>query len=191
MASVTWKFCPNYSCWGLPLACVSNKFSPVNTVDIYDSGHFYPSSTVLTQMAAILKSSQSFELRVVNVQQQQCGDDYGLFVIAFAMDLCMGNDPFMSSYTQEAMRDHLAKCFENNLLVQFPQEARDKRRVLSVHEVACNAKKVCSRKRLCKNWYRSRYFIHVYDCTVMNGNWTCEEQINLYMHLHVHTAMCL
>jgi len=101
-------------------------------------------------MAAILKSSQSFELRVVNVQQQQRRDDCGL-LIAFAMDLCMGNDPFTSSYTQEAMRDHLAKCFENNLLVQFPQEARVKRRVLSVHEVACNAKKVCSRKRLCKN----------------------------------------
>ena len=137
---------------GCHWACVSNKFSPVDTVDIYDSGHFYPSSTVLTQVAAILKSSQSFELRVVNVQQQQGGDDCGLFAIAFAVDLCMGNDPFTSSYTQKAMRDHLAKCFENNLFVQFPQEARVKRRrVLSVHEVASNAKKVCSRKRLCKN----------------------------------------
>ena len=137
---------------GCHWACVSNKFSPVNTVDIYDSGHFYPSSGVLTQVTAILKSSQSFELRVVNVQQQQGGDDCGLFAIAFAVDLCMGNDPFVSTYAQEAMRDHLAKCFENNQFVQFAQETRFKRRrVLSVHEVACNTKKVCSRKRLCKN----------------------------------------
>ena len=47
------------------------------------------------------------------VQQQAGSTDCGLFAIAFATDLAFGEDPVKISYQQCAMREHFAKCLQN------------------------------------------------------------------------------
>ena len=74
------------------------------------------------------------------MQQQQGGDDSGLFAVAFAVDF--DKDLFSFHYNQ-------AKCFRENQLVHFPHEARTKRRrVLSVHEVPNNTSNISSGRTL-------------------------------------------
>lgn len=52
------------------------------------------------------------------------GTDCGLFAIAYATDLCCGNDPSQKEYKQSQMRDHLLTCLQKNHLDPFPADAR-------------------------------------------------------------------
>ena len=64
------------------------------------------------------KSTMSLLIR--SVQQQKNGVDCGLFSIAFATTLALGGDRSAANYDAALLRAHLIKCFDNNLLVEFP-----------------------------------------------------------------------
>ena len=53
-------------------------------------------------------------------QQQQGGDDCGLFAIAFAEAICRGVRPELLRFDQSQMREHLLSCFRNQKLTPFP-----------------------------------------------------------------------
>ena len=55
-----------------------------------------------------------------SVQQQKNGVDCGLFSVAFATTLAFGGDPSTVNYDAALLRAHLIKCFDNNLIVEFP-----------------------------------------------------------------------
>ena len=56
---------------------------------------------------------------VVNKPKQQGGNDCGVFAIAVCTCLAFGEDPSKMIVCQAGMRDHLLKCFEENMLTQF------------------------------------------------------------------------
>jgi len=56
---------------------------------------------------------------VVNEPKQEGGSDCGLFAIAVCTGLAFGEDPSKMVIRQAGMRDHLLKCFEEKLLIQF------------------------------------------------------------------------
>ena len=62
----------------------------------------------------------SFNLDLVNVHRQRLYNDCGLFALAFAFDLCSGDDPYESWYDQDAMHSHLVKRFEMQEFKRFP-----------------------------------------------------------------------
>ena len=107
--------------------CVSNILSPVGVVEVYDS---LPSISrkswcVPKQVAKILKTKEdAFELRNVDVQRQIRGNDCSLFAMAFAVALCLGQDPHIISYAQEKMR--FCIC-ESKHVLPFLQADRPKR----------------------------------------------------------------
>ena len=69
------------------------------------------------QVAVILKTSEkSFDLYHIDVQRQVGGSDCYLFAVAFAASLCARKDPHTEHYAQTEMRQHLARCEENNFL---------------------------------------------------------------------------
>ena len=82
-------------------------------------------------------------LRVMNIGHQWSGQACGLYVIAVAVDLCLGNDPCFSLYDEENM-SHLELCFSKERIAQFPQQIRDiSQRVLKevcvpVYCICCN-----------------------------------------------------
>ena len=54
--------------------------------------------------------------------QQQNGDsDCGLFAIAFAVHLALGDDVAGLNFNQSKMRQHLMKCFQQKTMMPFPQ----------------------------------------------------------------------
>ena len=101
--------------------CVSNINCPPNSCNIYYSlSPKYPSS-LTTQVAAIIKSSQPyFTMHHANVQMQCGASDCRLFAIAFATVLCARKDPSLYSFDQKKMRMHLKLCFENGKMSNFP-----------------------------------------------------------------------
>lgn len=110
--------------------CVSNLLSPPGVVEVYDSVPTYSktSTSLIKQVAAIMKTpSSSFELKHVDVQRQVGSADCALFAIAFATTLCVGGDPHVTSYVQEAMRQHLGRCFETQMMSPFPAPDRLRR----------------------------------------------------------------
>ena len=104
-------------------ACLSNKFSSADQVDLYDSLHSRPEDgdNIVLQACLILHSSEpQVTIRVVNVGLQQGYDDCGLFSVAMAYDLCCGVDPSTKLYVQDQMRSHLHSCFNNKQMKPFP-----------------------------------------------------------------------
>ena len=89
-------------------------------VTVYDSkysGKLHPS--LIHQLARIYRSLQTDEdgdlmlqINVPTVQQQFGSCDCGLFAIAFALHLAMGDDPQHILFEQSQMRSHLLKCFQ-------------------------------------------------------------------------------
>ena len=65
---------------------------------------------------------QCIELRhaYADAQRQVGGSDCPLFAIAFATTLCMGGYPHTPNYVQAAMRIHLCRCFELQVMSPFP-----------------------------------------------------------------------
>ena len=52
---------------------------------------------------------------------KQCnGSDCGVLAIAFAYDICSGNDPCRVKFDNRLIRQHLASCLENCCLSCFP-----------------------------------------------------------------------
>lgn len=111
-------------------ACLSNKFSTGNSVDLYDSMYTMPckTGTILKQACCIMRSvsngQSSITINVIRVTPQVGGADCGLFAISMAHDLCSGVDPFSQRAVQDQMRPHLLQCFEKLEISPFPNVPR-------------------------------------------------------------------
>ena len=108
-------------------ACLSNKLCKEdNIVELYDSLHMKPGDTVQEQVSTIMNcEAATIIIRVMNIERQWSGHACGLYAIAAAVDLCLGNDPCLSLYDEENMRNHLELCFRKRAIAQFPQQFRD------------------------------------------------------------------
>lgn len=105
---------------------ISNLFCNDNCVDIFDSLYTSVSMDVKMQAACIMMiQEQTMGINVINCKRQKGGYDCGLFSIAYATDLCFGNDPSMKTYTQKSMRSHLLSCLAENQMCPFPSEERN------------------------------------------------------------------
>ena len=71
----------------------------------------------------------------IDVQLQSGGDDCALFAIAFAEALCAGRDPFILSFDQLQMRQHLKPCLERYVVAKLPESTKQKRMLLTNENV--------------------------------------------------------
>ena len=55
------------------------------------------------------------------IQQQRGLVDCGVFAIAFAVHLALGDDVTRLNFNQGQMRKHLLKCFQEKVMTPFPQ----------------------------------------------------------------------
>ncbi len=126
--------------------CASNIGCPPNTCNIYDSIYRNASSSLTTQVAAILKTSEHcFSINYINVQAQSGSNDCGLFSVAFATALCSGKDPSRYLFDQRAMREHLKSCLEKGVMSDSPARHRLCRQTTYIHcsqkvEVHCKCR---------------------------------------------------
>ena len=106
---------------------ISNEMSIGPVVEVYDSLQSlnirsqeirYP---ILVEQAACSLSMPKRKLtfRVLEVQQQEGGNDCGLFAITFAQILCLGGHPSKYLYLQDRMREELVRYFETGDVVRY------------------------------------------------------------------------
>ena len=90
-----------------------------------------PSSTLGEQLAALyghVAVGGEFTVHQQQVQVQSGSTDCGLFTIAFATSILLGDEPATLQYNQKEMRGHLAYCLENELMTPFPAVVKRTRR---------------------------------------------------------------
>ena len=100
---------------------VSNIGCSDGVVNYYDSLYPSVSSHTMRIIAGLIFSSASdLVVRIMDVGKQSNSSDCGVFAIAFAFDICSGEDPCSVRFDHKLIRQHLAKCLENCRLSRFP-----------------------------------------------------------------------
>ena len=167
-------------------ACLANKLCKEdNIVELYDSLHMKPSDTVQEQVSTIMNcEAAAIIIRVMNIERQRSGHACGLYAIAAAVDLCLGNDPCSSLYDEENMRNHLELRLHKRAIAQFPQQFRDtSQRVLKEISVpvyciccypdckTCFADMVCCDS--CGQWFHERCLCIQDIKALKKSKWFC------------------
>lgn len=96
---------------------------------MFDSVHNNISSDTVNQICNIVHSQKkSVTIEIMDVLKQRGSNDCGLYALAFATSLCLGELPTDRRYSQGDMREHLKSIFEhNNPCPQpFPSSNRQK-----------------------------------------------------------------
>lgn len=88
-----------------------------NAVNVYDSSYSKMNSSTKTLICNYCKNKK-IRINVMNVQQQKNGSDCGVFAIAFAKSLLLGEDPTNLIFCQP--RNHLYYFLPQRLIPKFP-----------------------------------------------------------------------
>ena len=78
-------------------------------------------------------------------QQQNGVSDCGLFAIAFAVHLALGDDAAGLNFDQSKMRQHLLKCFQRKTMMPFPQTKAGPRYQTYFPHMNCSALVRCQK----------------------------------------------
>ena len=100
---------------------ISNVGCDDGVVNVYDSMYSSASSGTVKLIASLVFSpAKQLVVRMMDVGKQSNGSDCGVLAIAFAYDICSGNDPCKIKYNHRSIRQHLADCLEKCCLSRFP-----------------------------------------------------------------------
>ena len=81
---------------------------------MFDSVHNNISSDTVKQICSIVHSlKKSIEIEIMDVLKQHGSTDCGLFALAYATSLCLGELPTERRYNQGELRAHLSSIFEH------------------------------------------------------------------------------
>ena len=95
---------------------------------MYDSMHYGLSSRTKRVIADLVMSKdKAITVTYPPVQWQSGASDCGIFALAFATSLCLGQDPAAVSYDQAHMRSHLLACLTSSKITPFPQRVHSRR----------------------------------------------------------------
>ena len=89
--------------------------------------------SMILQMAQIYRApnnQHSLSVKVLPVQQQNGYRDCGLFAIAFATEICRGQNPSKAVFIQTQMRGHFFRCLTTGNMMPFPQFPQKERATL-------------------------------------------------------------
>ena len=108
--------------------------TPRSTILVYDS--LYTSAGEQTKLliaSMLIVEEDSFTLQFADVQKQNGGNDCGIFAIAFATAICLGELPGKFLFD----RNHLIGCLEKQSFTMFPfkQERRQSSRKFASREI--------------------------------------------------------
>ena len=159
------------------------------TVRVYDSLYSCAGTHLKAQIAAVLATEKpEFVLEFMDVPIQSGSYDCGLFAIAFATALALGEKPELFFFDQWNMRAHLRQCLESGEMKMFPvlrKRRVKKSAVKTTEEVQVYCK--CRMPELpgeqliectnCKEWYHVDTCIDVPPTTCLDSSvpWFCHK----------------
>lgn len=108
-------------------------------VAVYDSMPFVNKSLIEANVSSLLRTEKgSFRMKVVPCQDQQNGDDCGVFAIAFATELLHGGNPSQVSFIPSRLRKHLKECYRKGEFSPFPKGGNRQRVNMKVTPIKVN-----------------------------------------------------
>lgn len=130
-------------------------------VHIYDSMYDYVSDDAKMQIAAILHTHDpSVVFKIHKTQFQKGKSDCGVFAIAYATDLCFGNDPASCLYEQNKLRSHFMDCLKSEHLTPFPSSTKKVEKptikrisVYCICRLPDNGEEKMIRCNQCREWF--------------------------------------
>lgn len=97
-------------------------------IHVYDSANINRDMHITNNQLRYLQHLYPYQpfpqLIYEHVQQQDNGVDCGVFAIAYATTLALGEDPIQQVYSTTEMRSHLRNIFETRKLSLFPAKKR-------------------------------------------------------------------
>ena len=115
------------------------------------------------------------ELHKLSVQQQHGTLDCGLFAIAFAVEVCLGNNVEVVSFKQKKMRSHLIDCLNKGIMSPFPKKHPNKESLPHPTSMVCAIKVYC----YCK--MPEQYDVKMISCDSCN-HWFHYSCVNLQLN---------
>ncbi len=100
-------------------------------VDVYDSLPPVVTSTLTSQIAAILSTRSLSPSCVTSGTAPKWGERLWTICRGIAVALCAGKDPHSCNFYQQSMRSHHLKCLGNEKLSMFPAASRPQRHTRS------------------------------------------------------------
>lgn len=95
-------------------------------IDVLDSLHLTLSSSAKDQICALLNTDQdTINVQFVNTEKQTNRYDCGLYAIAYATSVCLGENVSQLKYHSKEMRPHLKHCLETGTMTTFPSSQRE------------------------------------------------------------------
>lgn len=88
---------------------------------------------VLKKIAHACEATERFMIYSVRLAMQEGSFDCGLYAVAYAIELCMGNNPAGVCFDQDLMRFHFNECVDKNQLLPFPQKNKTPRTIYTRH----------------------------------------------------------
>ena len=115
----------------------------------------------IAQLYSCAAQNGMIKVKAVPMQQQTGSTDCGLFSIAAAVHVALGDSMADTSFAQEKLRDHLIHCFQQQQISFFPTaetSSKNKLKHLFVHlyctclmPVSYNTRMIqCDR---CEHWF--------------------------------------
>ena len=96
-------------------------------------------------------------LHFVDVDKQTNHSDYGLYAIAYAIDLCRDEDVCFRKYDTVLMRQHLSKC---RRITVFPSSDRSSSHVVAKKNMRCYCRMpdagVMIQCNSCNKWFHKK-----------------------------------
>ena len=107
--------------------CIYTTPEPITTASPRHLEVKYQSTTVSTAPPPnnSFNRLQPYIHQAVIIHPQEESTDCGVFAIAYAFELALGNDPSLFVFDQSKMREHLLTCFENRYVSLFPKSRRN------------------------------------------------------------------
>ena len=165
---------------------ISNIGCDDGVVNVYDSMYPTVSSATLKLIASLVYSpAEQLVVRMMDVGRQSNGSDCGVLAIAFAYDICNGDDPCTVKYDHRSIRRHLADCLEECCLSRFPVVGE--RRSIGIRhtqsvDLHCSCRlpeeegDIMAECDVCKTWYHQHCMDipdNVFDETEVP--WKCKQ----------------
>ena len=91
--------------------------------------HISQKNTLIRICAFHQPSFDLVKFGLVNIQKQSSNSECGLFALAVATELAIGNHPDKFWYDDSCMRSHLIMCFEQKDVKVFPKRKRPDRNI--------------------------------------------------------------
>ena len=80
----------------------------------------------IVQIAKLYSSRSSTpNIKRLSVQQQNGYHDCGLFSVAYAVEVCLGQNPESVKFAQDRMRGHLLECLSSSTMNSFPPTTQE------------------------------------------------------------------